>query len=85
MTPPDPARILASLQTFLSERFDIPATSATADASLRDIGLDSMMVLDVMMEVEDQLGVKLNDVTLPRDATLGDVVALVERNLEVGA
>ena len=34
---------------------------------------------------EYRLGVKLDDVSLPRDATLGDVVALVRRNLEVRA
>ena len=85
MVIPDSENILATLQGFLAERFDIPADQATPDARLRDIGLDSMMVLDVMMEVEDQLGVKLDDVSLPRDATLGDVVALVRRNLEVRA
>jgi acyl carrier protein len=43
------------------------------------------MVLDVIMEVEDRMGVKLDDVTLPREATLGDVVSLVERNLKPDA
>jgi acyl carrier protein len=85
MNPPDSQRILASLQAFLNERFDIPESSANPAASLRDIGLDSMMVLDVIMEVEDRMGVKLDDVSLPRDATLGDVVSLVERNLKPGA
>ena len=85
MTQPDSDRVLTSLQKFLEERFDIPAETATPEKTLREIGLDSMMVLDVMMEVEDQLGVKLNDVALPRDATLGDVVALVQRNLGVDA
>jgi acyl carrier protein len=85
MSATESTDILATLQKFLSDRFDIPVDTATPEASLRDIGLDSMMVLDVIMEVEDQLGVKLNDVALPREATLGDVVSLVQRNLEVGA
>lgn len=85
MSRPDKESILATLQAFLDERFDIPAATATTGASLREIGLDSMMVLDVIMEVEDRLGVKLDDVALPRDATLGDVVGLVERNLGIGA
>jgi acyl carrier protein len=80
MSPSDPARILASLQELISERFDIPAQTASADALLRDIGLDSMMVLDVIMDIEDRLGMKLDDVGLPRDATLGDVVKVIQRN-----
>jgi acyl carrier protein len=69
------------LQSFLQERFDIPAESATLDAPLRELGLDSMLVLDVMLETEDRLGVKLNDLSMPRDATVGDVVKMIQRNV----
>ena len=77
----DTDNILTSLQNFLQERFDIPAESATLDVPLRDLGLDSMLVLDVMLETEDRLGVKLNDLSMPRDATVGDVVKMIQRNL----
>jgi acyl carrier protein len=80
MSSTDPTAILATLQQLLSERFDIRPETATADALLRDIGLDSMMVLDVIMDIEDRLGVKLDDVGMPRDATLGDVVKVIQRN-----
>ena len=80
MSPSDPSRILTTLQELLAERFDIPAQTATADALLRDIGLDSMMVLDVIMDIEDRIGMKLDDIGLPRDATLGDVVKVIQRN-----
>lgn len=85
MNQPDSDRILATLQKFLNERFDIPPDSATLDASLRELGLDSMLVLDVMLEAEDRLGVTLNDLAMPREATLGDVVKMIQRNLGVSA
>lgn len=81
MPPTDDTRILDSLRQFLIERFDLEPTSLTRDATLRSIGLDSMMVLDVMLETEDRLGVKLDDMALPRDATLGDVASMISRNL----
>jgi acyl carrier protein len=85
MTQPDAAAILAAIREFLSERFDIPAERVALDAPLRELGLDSMMIMDVMLETEDRFGVKLMDLALPREPRLGDVVSLIERNLGAGA
>lgn len=85
MTRPDAEQILAAIKEFLGERFDIPAEKVAFDTSLRDLGLDSMMVMDVMLETEDRFGVKLMDLALPRDPKLGDVVTLIERNLAASA
>jgi acyl carrier protein len=68
------------IKEFLGERFDIPRERITDDTSIRDVGLDSMMMLEVMLELEDRLGVKLKDLSMPANPTLRDVVALVERN-----
>lgn len=79
------ASTLASLQSILQENFDISPERASAGTSLRELGIDSMMVLDVVMEVEDRLGIQLKDMAMPRDASLGDIVALIDRNIERGA
>lgn len=84
MSQPDIQNILASLQDILNEQFGIQLNAATPDARLSELGIDSMMVLDVVMEAEDRLGIKLNDMAMPRDATLGDVVELVKRNIGAG-
>lgn len=81
MTKPDREAILSMLQEFLSERFDVRAETAAPDRRLAELGLDSMMMLDVMLEFEDRLGIKLIDMSLPRDASLHDVAALIERNI----
>lgn len=82
MKHPDADQILSLLQQFLAEKFDISADKASIDTPLQDLGLDSMLVLDVLLEAEDQLGVKLDDLAIPRNATLGDVVAVIQRNLD---
>lgn len=69
------------VKDFLVERFDISAETLSSEVSLRDLGLDSIMMLDVMLEVEDRLGIKLHDLSMPPNAKLDDIVALVERNL----
>ncbi len=69
------------IQEFLSERFDIRVQTTNLDRRLAELGLDSMMMLDVMLEFEDRLDIKLTDMSLPRDPSLQDVVALIERNI----
>lgn len=81
MAKPDRKGILSMLQEFLGERFDISPASAKAETPLHELGLDSMMMLDVMLEFEDRLSIKLNDMSMPRDATLADIVTLIERNM----
>ena len=78
----DKESIHTMLQNFLSEKFDIAPERTSRDVPLRDLGLDSMLVLDVILEAEDQLGTKLEDLTIPRDATLNDVADMIHRNLE---
>jgi acyl carrier protein len=85
MTRPDAAAILQAIKEFLAERFDIPPERVEPEAPLRELGLDSMMIMDVMLETEDRFGVKLMDLALPREPRLGDVVALIERNIGAGA
>ena len=81
----DAAGIQRLILDFLQERFDVAPDSVTPTTTLRDLGLDSMAMLEVMIELEDRLGVKLKDLTIPPNPSLGDVVALVERNLKQGA
>lgn len=80
MNDTETLRIQNMITSFLGERFDIPPERITDDTSIRDIGLDSMMMLEVMLELEDRLGVKLKDLSMPANPTLRDVVALVARN-----
>jgi len=76
----DAVHIQTVIKDFLGERFDISADKITDNTSIRDLGLDSMMMLEVMLELEDRLGIKLKDLSMPANPMLRDVVALVERN-----
>lgn len=80
----EPVDLEAMIADYLVERFDLPRERLGSDATLREIGLDSMVMLDVMLDVEDRLGVKLRDLTMPPNPKLGDIVALIQRNLDAG-
>ncbi|MEP6485462.1 MAG: acyl carrier protein [Rudaea sp.] len=81
----DTSRIAATVKNFLHERFDLPLEQLTDESSLRDFGLDSILMLDVMLDVEDRLGVTLKDLSMPPNPKLKDVFALIGRNLAVNS
>lgn len=70
---------------FLHSRFDISPEKITAETTLRDVGLDSMAMLEVMLELEDVLGIKMKDLSIPPNPSMRDVIALVERNARLAS
>jgi acyl carrier protein len=79
----EPEHIASVVKNFLFERFDIPVDRLTDESSLRDLGLDSILMLDIMLEVEDRLGIKLRDLSMPSNPKFKDVIALIKRNMAI--
>lgn len=74
-------QVKAMVVDFLVERFELPRERLLGETPLRELGLDSIMMLDVMLDVEDRLGVKLRDLAMPANPKIDDIAALIERNL----
>lgn len=74
-------RVKAMVVDFLVERFELPRERLQGETPLRELGLDSIMMLDVMLDVEDRLGMKLRDLAMPANPKIDDIAALIERNL----
>jgi acyl carrier protein len=77
----DAVRIVAVVKDFLKERFDISPEAVTDEVTVRELGLDSILMLDVMLEAEDRLDLKLQDLALPPNPKFKDVIALILRNM----
>jgi acyl carrier protein len=62
----------------LVEKYGVDASKISPDATLADLGLDSLSVAELVFDIEDLFGIEVK----PDDAefkTLGDAVALVDR------
>jgi len=68
------------LKGFLQERTEIDPAKITPDATLEDLGIDSLMQLELLFEFEEKLTISLPDVE-DRPKTIGDLVSLVEQHL----
>ncbi len=66
------------IREFLKDHLGLDPETVTAEAALADIGVDSLMMLELMFEFEDRCGVTLsNDLKSPK--TVGEMVALMDR------
>lgn len=75
------ARIIAEIKRILRESHETNIDDMPETATIKEIGIDSMQVLDVVMDLEDLLHTRLTDIALPRNCTLGDLADIVVRNL----
>lgn len=78
----DEARIISAIKEIVQQTFDIDLGDVDGSLQIRDSGLDSMAVLDVVMSLEDLTGKKLANIELPKNPTLHDVATMVLRNLQ---
>lgn len=62
---------------FLQERLGAEPSTIVPSALLTDLGVDSLMLAELMFEAEDRLGISIDaDAAVPE--TVGDMTALIE-------
>jgi len=65
------------IREFLKDRLGVEPETVVSEAQLAELGVDSLMMLELMFEFEDRFGIKLsNDLKTPR--TVGEMVALMD-------
>jgi acyl carrier protein len=67
--------ILSTLKSIITERFGIDTSDFTEQTRLGDIGLDSMHIVDIMLDVESQFDLKITNLALHPNPSLGEVCA----------
>ncbi|MFJ7586724.1 acyl carrier protein [Streptomyces sp. NPDC097617] len=77
MTTSAPESVLDVISELLIERFEIPSDEVRANAPMRALLTDSLMVVEMAIAVHEMLGVKIDEEEL-RGATLGEFAGSVE-------
>jgi acyl carrier protein len=66
------------IRDFLQDRLGTTPETVTPEAQLDTLGVDSLMMLELMFEFEDRFGITLSkDLKSPR--TVGEMAALMDR------
>ena len=68
---------LETLQALLNERLGIAKDQVTLNASLEDLGIDSLMQIELLFDFEDKYKIKIPDLS-EKPTTIGELLAVVE-------
>jgi acyl carrier protein len=78
-------QLAQKIKDALVNTFGIDSTLIVADARMRDLGVDSLHVVEILLDLEAELGVKLTDLSFPPNPTLEDVAQTIQKNLSASA
>jgi acyl carrier protein len=54
----------------------------TVDSNIKDLGLDSLDVVDMLMDIEDKYNIEFENEEMTSFVTIRDVIASVEKKLK---
>lgn len=77
----DNVDLVSKIKHILNDRFGIDITRVDGDSRLRDIGIDSLHVVEIMLDLEEELGIKLTDLEVPPNPSLAEVATAIARNM----
>ena len=65
----------------LADKFDADASTMTMDTKVKeDLNADSLDVVELMMDLEENIGVTISDEEAAKMSTIGDIVNYIEAN-----
>lgn len=68
------------IRNMIAKQMDIPAESITEDSRLgEDLKADSLDLVELVMDLEQEYGVQVPEDALPSIKTVGDIVAFLNK------
>ena len=76
------AQLIEKLFEIVCNGLDLDASEISLDADMReDFDADSLDMVDLIMDIEDEFGVEVPDEILDKLVTVKDVVDYIEENM----
>ena len=75
-------QVMEHLKRMLREQFQIDDSSLTPETRQSDIGIDSILMVNLMLDIENELGFSFDIMDLPKNPSLVEICDLVIRNLK---
>lgn len=68
--------VLDQIKEVIAEHLDMDASEITEATSFEDLGIDSLETVEIMMELEDELGIEIS--ASEAGKTVGSLVSYIE-------
>lgn len=65
---------LDTIKKILSEQLGVDESAITADTSIEDLGADSLDLVEIIMNIEEEFGITVDDSSVEGLKKVGDIV-----------
>lgn len=72
--------VFETIAKLIAERNDCAVGDITPDTKFKDVGIDSLDTVEMLMNLEDELGIEVE--LTEKVETVGELVAFIEANAE---
>ncbi len=74
--------LFEKIKTILVDNFSVPEDQVTREATVQDLDLDSLDLVEMTMMVEEEIGVEIEDEEVADVETIQDMLELLEKKTE---
>ncbi|MBI5545536.1 MAG: acyl carrier protein [Deltaproteobacteria bacterium] len=75
-------QVYEKVTSMMAEMFDLDKGKITLESKFEDLDLTSIDAIDLVVELQQLTGKKVNEEGLKKVRTVGDIVSLVEEHLK---
>jgi acyl carrier protein len=75
----------AKIRSIVIDLFDLETDDLRDDQDLKDVGIDSLMALDILTALEKNFRIKLREESMRRFTSIESISSLVEEELALAA
>ncbi|MBN2908267.1 acyl carrier protein [Polycladomyces sp. WAk] len=73
------ADTLERVKRIIVDKLNVDPSEVTPEASIKeDLGADSLDVMDLVLELEDEFEMEISDEEAEKISTVGDIIAYIE-------
>lgn len=77
-------QVYEKVTQLMADLFDLDRAALTPEARFQDLGLTSIDAIDLVVELQSMTGRKVDEASLRKLRTVGDIVKLVQDHLGQG-
>lgn len=72
--------VMERLVALLHEKFGTDPKTVTLQTRQDELGIDSILLVDLMLDIEDRMDFSFQSMTLPQNPSIDDICELVLQN-----
>jgi acyl carrier protein len=74
-------KIAETVFAMIGQNTGIDISTLTEATSQIDLGIDSILLIDLMLALEDQLEFSFTSLDMPKNPTIGNIVDMIEKEM----